>query len=152
MKVLSSGLCMICEVGKYTCATAEYTGLVSYGMLIYAGRAIKCSVLKVTAPLGRGLMKPLVSLKEIRPLEGLRRIGHQKASRIAYFESRFNSVEEKLERIEEKLDWLERHGIPSRTRTIVVESPPKEIDQAKQALLRQIVEANIVLRSPESEE
>jgi hypothetical protein len=152
MRVLSSGLCMIHEVGKYTCATAEYTGRVSYGMLKLAGRAIKGSVLRVTAPLGRGLMKPFASLKEIRPSHALRRIGRHQANHRDYVESRFNSVDEQLQRIEEKLALLERHGIPSRTRALFGESPPTKIDQAKHALLRQIVEANIVLRTAESEE
>jgi hypothetical protein len=142
---------MIQEAGKYTCATAEYTGLVSFGMLKHGGRLIKYSVLKVTTPLGRGLMKPFVSLKRIKPLGGSRRARGNTATERAYFDSRFDSVEAQLERIEEKLAWLERHGLPSRTRAVVVQSPPRQVDQARHALLRQIVEANIALITAEAE-
>ena len=152
MKVLSCSLQMIQEAGRYTCATAEYTGLLSYGMLKQGGRVIRCSVLKVTAPVGRGLMKPFVSLKGMKPWEGLRRIGRSRTGERAYLESRFNSMEEKLHRIEEKLAWIERYGTPVGTRTVVTGYPSREIDQAKHALLRQIVEANIQLRTAELEE
>ena len=151
MKVLSCGLRMIQEAGKYTCATAEYTGLVSYGMLKQGGRLIKYSVLKATAPLGRGLMKPFVSLRRIKPLGGLRRARGDTVTERAYFDSRFDSVEEKLERIEEKLAWLERQGFPSRARTVIVQTPPRQLDRERHALLRQIVEANIALSTAESE-
>jgi hypothetical protein len=132
MRCLSRGLGAIVEAGKYTCATVEYTGLVSYGALKFGGRVVAHSFRIVTAPVARGMAIPFVGIKKVT----LKVFGRKN-----YFDEKFESVEEKLARIAERLASIENRGIVVRG-TAVPTKVPRRIDLGRQALLRQIVEAN----------
>lgn len=133
MKVVSHGLEVIHEAGKYTCAGVEYTGLVSYGILKMGGRLVTWSFLKVATPVVRGIAVPFVTLRN-----AARRLA---TGRKDYLDEKFRGVEDQLTRIEEKLTTLENRGIVLREAALPCEAPRK-IDMGRQGLLRQIVEAN----------
>jgi hypothetical protein len=129
---LSRGLEAIVEAGKYTCATVEYTGLVSYGALKFGGRVVAHSFRIVTRPVARSIILPFVEMKKV---------SHKIFRRREYFDEKFESVEEKLAHIEAKLALIENQGMVVR-RTAVPGKVPYKIDLGRRALLRQIVEAN----------
>ena len=132
MRYLSRGLGAIVEAGKYTCATVEYTGLVSYGALKFGGRVVAHSVRKVTTPVARGITLPLVGIKEVT---------HKIFGRKNYFDEKFKSVDEKLAHIEAKLVSIQNWGMVVRSIAVPTEAH-REVDLGRQAILRQIVEAN----------
>jgi len=132
MRYLSCGLGAIVEAGKYTCATVEYTGLVSYGALKFGGRVVAHSVRKVTTPVASGITLPFV---------GMKKVTHQIFGRKNYFDEKFKSVDEKLTNIEAKLVSIENRSMVIRS-AVVPTMTPRKIDLGRQALLRKIVEAN----------
>ncbi len=132
MRCLSRGLGAIVEAGKYTCATVEYTGFISYRALKFGGRIVTHSFRTVTTPVAKGIALPF---------EGIKKITCKVFGRRKYFDEKFESVEEKLAHIEAKLASIENRGIVVRSTSVPKEVPHK-LDLGRQALLRQIVEAN----------
>ena len=132
MKCLSRGLGAMVEAGKYTCATFEYTGLVSYSALRSGCRVVAHSVRKVTTPVARVIASPF---------ERMRRGTDKLSGRKNYFDEKFESVEEKLAHIEAKLAAIESRGMVPRGNAAPA-APPRQVDMGRKALLRQIVEAN----------
>lgn len=135
MKVLSRGLEIIQETGKYTCATVEYTGLFSYSLLRRGGQVISDSFWRVGTPAAQGLAWPFTEMANMT----FRRWGRR-----AYLDEKFKSVEDKLVQIAEKLTAMEKRGAVFRE-TGVPKATPRLVDLDKQAFLRQIVEANKAL-------
>ena len=132
MKCLSRGMGAMVEAGKYTCATFEYTGLVSYSALRCGCRVVAHSFRRVATPVARVVASPF---------ERMRKSTGKVPGRTTYFDQKFGSVEEKLAHIEAKLALIERRGLALRSEAAPT-APPRPIDRGRQALLRQIVEAN----------
>ena len=139
MKVLSRGLGVIQETGRYACATVEYTGLFSYGLLRCGGQVLSGSFWKVATPVAHGLTWPFVKMANMTFRPGGRR---------AYFDEKFKNVEDKLVQIAEKLMAMEKRGAVFRE-TGGLAATPRPFDLGKQAFLRQIVEANKALLDAE---
>ncbi len=116
--VLSSGVDMANKAGKYACATAVYTGLLTFHCAKKGGGMLS----KIAAAPAKK-----VNLKKILP-------GTKSA--------KMQSLEEKIFNLEERLALLERLGIAMPGQT----GEAKALDKRKLNLLREIVEDNKLLR------
>jgi hypothetical protein len=135
MKFLSRGLKGIQEAGQYAYATVEYASLASFSMLKVGGRVAAGSVVKVAHPVGQGLAW---SFGEIRNLT--RKLFPSRDC----LDEKLRDVEAMLALIEAKLAILEQRREVLRETAGLTEAS-RQIDPSKQALLRQIVEANKAL-------
>ena len=132
MNCLSRGLGAMVEAGKYTCATFEYTGLVSYSALKSGYRVVAHSFRRATTPVARVIASPF---------ERMRKGTVKVSARKNYLDEKFESVEEKLAHIEAKLAVIENRGVVLRGDSAPA-APPRQVDRGRQALLRQVVDAN----------
>ena len=125
--ILSSGANIINETGKYTYATAEYTGLVAFSLIKKGGNALGRPFMKVAAPLGK------INFRKLLPGTGA------STSDI----TQIRNLEDKVALMEERLSMLERLGIsvPGMAASI-----KKSVDKRKLDILREIVNANKLLR------
>ncbi|MBW1794568.1 MAG: hypothetical protein JRF30_03290 [Deltaproteobacteria bacterium] len=135
MKTKSGRSDTFSEARKYGHATVEYIGLVSWSIVERSGVAIRDSTLKIAMPVARNVFEPFVSIKS--KTETL-------FEKKKYVSKKIKSIEEKMSQIEERLALLEKYGVRLPEKAIRPEK--REIDKETKALLRQIVEANKLLR------
>ena len=101
MKVLSAGWNTFHETGKYTCATVEYAGLVSYSMLKRSGIRVFGGVLKITSPVAATVSWPYGFIRD--------KTGSIFSNR-AHGE-KIESLTKQLVDIEKRLAQIEKHGV-----------------------------------------
>jgi hypothetical protein len=135
MKVLSAGWNTFSETGKYTYATVEYAGLVSYSMLKNGGMVVKVNLRKITMPVTAAIYWPFANIKDKAGV----------IFRSKKHEEKIRGLEEKLMEIERRLAFIERHGVVS-----ALEGVPgkreKRLDEERRGVLQAILEANKLLR------
>ncbi|HUV49776.1 MAG TPA: hypothetical protein VMW78_01975 [Anaerolineae bacterium] len=129
------GLNTLNEAGKYTCATAEYAGMVSCSCMKRGGNAVWGNVLKITRPVTSTISRPFVFIKK-------------GASKIFYKTSHdveaLKRLEDKISQIEGRLSSIEKHGVVHSARSISQVKETK-LDTGKKKLLHAIVEENKLL-------
>lgn len=130
MKIVSHGLNKFGEAGKYGCATAEYTGLVSYSYLKRGGNVVA----KITSPVTSVVFRPFAYIRD-RTSKVL--------GRVALDPEVLRGLEEKIMRIEERLALIEKRGVGPAERRV---SRKKKLDEGKREVLQMIVQENLLLR------
>jgi hypothetical protein len=128
----TSGLKAFNEAGKYGCATAEYTGLVSYSYLKRGGSAVA----KITSP-----VTSVVS----RPFAYIRDRASKVLGKVAFDPEVLKGLEEKVMQIEKRLASLEKRGVALAERPV---SRKKRLDEGQREFLQMIVRENLLLREP----
>jgi hypothetical protein len=134
----TSGLKAFNEAGKYSCATVEYAGLVSYSCLKRGGSAVA----KITSP---------VTSAVSRPFAYIRYRASKVLGKVALDPEVLKGLEEKIREIERRLASIEKHGLVTAARPIPLEKETR-LDSEKRNILRAIVEENILLRGGENDE
>ncbi len=135
MKVLSAAWNIFNETGKYTCATVEYAGLVSYSMIKKGGIVEKVSLRKITMPVKAAICW---SFAVVGGKAGV-------IFRSNEHDEKIKSLEEKLMEIEKRLAFIEEHGV------VPGLEPGKkekglEVEEERRIVLQAILEANKLLR------
>lgn len=133
MKVLSAGWNTFNETGKYTCATVEYAGLISYSMIKRGGMVVKVSLRKITVPVTAAICWPFAVVEDKAGV----------IFRSKEHGEKIKSLEEKFMEIEKRLAFIEEHGVVPG-----LEPGKKEIrlDEDRRIVLQAILEANKLLR------
>ena len=135
MKVLSAGWNAFNETGKYTYATVEYAGLVSYSVLKSGGTVVNDGIQKIISPVASAMCWPFAVIKDKTSVIFRSREHGEK----------IKSVEEKLMEIEKRLAFIERHGVvPGLER--VPGKREKRLDEERRSVLQAMLEANKLLR------
>jgi len=135
MKVLSAGWNAFNETGKYTYATVEYAGLVSYSVLKSGGTVVNDGIQKIISPVASAMCWPFAVIKDKTSVIFRSREHGEK----------IKSVKEKLMEIEKRLAFIERHGVvPGLER--VPGKREKRLDEERRSVLQAILEANKRLR------
>jgi len=129
---VSSGVDAMREGGRWTYATVEYLGLVSYHLLKKGGKTFSASVVRMSRVMGNGVGKSFVYIKGTWPTYAERRRDT---------EGKFRSLQEKILMLEERLALLEVRGIRPSEKGLYG-AKRKELEEGKRALLHQIMEAN----------
>jgi hypothetical protein len=135
MKVLSVGWNTFNETGKYTYATAEYAGLVSYSMLKRGGMVVKVNLGRITRPVTAAIYWPFGVIKD-------------KTSAIfrsKEHEEKIKCLTEKLAEVEERLAKIEKYGLISVSEAVAVKKG-KELTEDKLLVLKEILEETISLK------
>ncbi len=161
MKVLASGFNSFNEVGKYTCATVEYTGLRSYSLLKRGGTLASSGLRKVTEPVEAAICWPYTFLKKRTVSLFKRKKYHKKIAiiteKIAQIEESLIKTqhEEKLERmtqrlllLEERLAKIEKYGIVAASQEQTMKRR-KALREDKRMLLKGILEETKALKNLE---
>jgi len=135
MKVLSVGWNTFNETGKYTYATVEYAGLVSYSMLKSGGMVVKVNLGRITTPVKAAIHWPFAVIKD-------------KTS--AIFRSKehgekIKSLTEKLMEIEKRLAKIEKYGLISVSEAVAMKKG-KKLTEDKLLVLKEILEETISLK------
>ena len=135
MKVLSAGLNTFHETGKYTCATVEYAGLLSYSLVKNGGICVAGGVRKITAPVAMAICWPYDFIKDKTssvfkrgPTENLK------------------GLIERLAQIEERLAQIEKFGALPDSGKAAVMRKKKELNEGKRMVLKGILEETKSLR------
>ena len=135
MKVLSSGFNTFNYTGKYTYATVEYAGLLSYSVVKKGGRVVTCGLRKVTVPVAAAICWPYDFIKgRAGSLFGEKR-----------YEEKITSLTEKLALIEERLSKIEKFGLIA-TPEEYVKRRREELREDKRFLLKGILEETKALK------
>ncbi len=135
MKVLSVGWNAFNETGKYTYATVEYAGLVSYSVLKSGGMVVKVSIRKITMPVTAAICWPFAVIKDKTSVIFRSREHGEK----------IKSLEEKLMEIEKRLAFIERHRVVPGLEAVPGKRE-KRLDEERRSVLQAILEANKLLR------
>ena len=128
----TSGLKAFVRAGKYGCATAEYTGLVSYSYVKRGGSAVA----KITRPVTSAISTPFGLIKD-----GAGKV----LGKMAPDAEVLRRLEEKILQIDDRLSLIEKHGVVTAARPIPPEQEAR-LDAGRREILRAIVEENIRLR------
>ena len=138
MKVLSSGFNTFNYTGKYTFATVEYAGLLSYSIIRRGGILVTCGVRKVTMPVAAAVCWPYDFIKKgTGSLFGGKK-----------YEERITSLTEKLALIEERLAKIEKYGVIAGPEEHVLRKR-KELTEDKRFVLKGILEETKALKDME---
>jgi hypothetical protein len=135
MKVLSAGWNAFNETGKYTYATVEYAGLVSYSVLKSGGTVVNDGIQKIISPVASAICWPFAVIKDKTSV--IFRSGEQ--------QEKIKGLEEKLMEIEKRLAFIERHGVVSALEGAHGKKE-KRLDEERRGVLQAILEANKLLR------
>ncbi|NVM22903.1 MAG: hypothetical protein HWN68_14110 [Desulfobacterales bacterium] len=128
----TSGLRAVGRAGKYGCATAEYTGVVSYSYVKRGGNAVARATMHVASAISR----PFVFVRDgAGKVFGKRTTDAEVVRRL----------EQKILQIDERLSLMEKRGVVSAVRPILPEKEGR-LDAGRKDVLRAIVEENIQLR------
>ncbi len=125
--VLSSSVNFINETGKYTCATVEYAGLVTFSLARKGGNAIMRPFVKIVRPLGK------INFRKLLPETKI----------VTTDIAEVRNLEEKVSLLEKRLAILERRGV---SMPAMAASVKKAVDKKKLGLFREIVNDNKLLR------
>ncbi|MBF0550620.1 MAG: hypothetical protein HQK60_08795 [Deltaproteobacteria bacterium] len=149
MKIISDSWDSVSEAGRYTCATMEYAGLLSFNLVKRGGRATLGQLTRATRPVATTLVQPFVFIKE-KAKRVVGRKGHheerleQVEERLNIDEDRWESLEERLARVEERMSLLEKRGsVP--TKQLPVALKERKLDDRRRGVLRAIMESNKLL-------
>ena len=139
MKALTMGRNAFNETGKYTYATVEYAGLLSFSMLRRGGGVVTCGVRKVTRPTAAAICRPYDFIKD------------KTGSVFSNKKHRENikSLTEKLARIEERLVKIEKYGVVPGSAGAEVARKRKGLSDDKRFVLKGILEETKALREKE---
>ncbi|MBF0317289.1 MAG: hypothetical protein HQL04_03870 [Nitrospirae bacterium] len=169
--IMSSGINVLNETWLYSVASVEYSGLVSYsylkrgvdlagpswdyvadGSVKYVAEPVVKSFKYVADPVVRSwdyVATPIAqSVKYvIAPVnyvdQWFKKIGPLFKCKNAELDERLKAIEQRMQRIEERLANIERHGVVVADDITVIK---KEVDEYKKALLRGVLQDNIMLR------
>ena len=135
MKVLSAGWNVFNETGKYTYATVEYAGLVSYSVLKSGGTVVNDGIQKIISPVASAIYWPFAVVKD-------------KAGVIFRSEEqqeKIKSLEEKLAEVEERLAKIEKYGLIPVSEAVAMKKGRK-LAEDKRLVLKEILEETISLK------
>ena len=138
MKILSLGLNTFHETGKYTCATFEYAGLLSYGMIKRGGILVAGGVEKITTPVAAAVCWPYDLIKD-------------KTSSVFKKRHKENikGLMERLAQIEERLARIEKYGVIPASGEAAARKRKKELREDKKFVLKGILEETKALQEIE---
>ena len=137
MNVLSLGWNTFYETGKYTYATVEYAGLLSFSMLKRGGVFVTAGVQKVTRPAATAICWPYDFIKD-KTGSVFSKKGHKE---------NLKSLTEKLARIEERLAKIEKYGVVAAP--VAVAAEKKKLSADKRFVLKGILEETKSLKEVE---
>ena len=135
MKVLSVGWNTFNETGKYTYATVEYAGLVSYSVLKSGGTVVNDGIQKIISPVASAIYWPFVVIKDKTSV----------IFRSKEHEEKIKSLTEKLAEVEERLAKIEKYGLISVSDAVAVKKG-KKLAEDKRLVLKEILEETISLK------
>ncbi|MBF0337263.1 MAG: hypothetical protein HQL05_05475 [Nitrospirae bacterium] len=169
--IMSSGVDVLNETWLYSVASVEYSGLVSYSYLrrgvdltgsswdYVADRSVKYvanpvvqSFKYVADPVVRSwnyVATPVAdSVKYVvAPVsyvgQWFKKLGPLFTCKNAERDEKLTAIEARLQKIEERLANIEKHGVVVASDITVIK---KEVDEYKKALLRGVLQENIMLR------
>ena len=138
MKILSLGLNTFHETGKVTCATFEYAGLLSYGMIKRGGVLVAGGVEKITTPVATVVSWPYDFIKD-------------KTSSVFKKRHKENikGLLERLAQIEERLARIEKYGVIPASGEAAARKRKKELREDKKFVLKGILEETKALQELE---
>lgn len=136
---------MLIKSGRYSFATIEYTGMLSFSYVKRSGFAIKACFVKTTPPVKRVVTSPFISF-------GYRigKVGKvfKRKKIVEKVEDRLNTIDAKLDGIDARLAGIEKHGVAltkhGQKQPNVEEK--KVLNQDRNMLLEAIMNDNIQLR------
>ena len=139
MKALTMGMNAFNETGRYTYATIEYAGLLSFSMLKRGGSVVTGGVRKVTRPTAAVICWPYEFIKD------------KTGSVFSKNRHRENikSLTEKLARIEERLAKIEKYGVMAPSDGAEVARKKKALTDDKRFVLKGILEETKALKEME---
>jgi hypothetical protein len=135
MKMLSAGWNAFNETGKYTYATVEYAGLVSYSVLKSGGTVVNDGIQKIISPVASAICWPFVVVKD-------------KAGVIFRSEEqqeKIKSLEEKLAEVEERLAKIEKYGLIPVSEAVAMKKG-KKLAEDQLLVLKEILDETISLK------
>jgi len=135
MDVLADSLRSVSITGRYTSATFEYAGLVSYSLVKRATVASGQRLTAMAKPVGWAIARPFVYIKDrtIKILPKRPRYGED-----------IQRITEKIQGIERRLAEIEKHGVVM-TGAAGAEKK-KDISKEQNFLLKAILQENKLLR------
>ena len=135
MKVLSAGWNAFNETGKYTYATVEYAGLVSYSVLKSGGTVVNDGIQKIIPPVASAIYWPFAVIKDKTSV----------IFRSKKHEEKIKSLTEKLAEVEERLAKIEKYGLIPISEAVAVKKGRK-LAEDKRLVLKEILEETISLK------
>ena len=135
MKMLSAGWNAFNETGKYTYATVEYAGLVSYSVLKSGGTVVNDGIQKIISPVASAIYWPFAVVKD-------------KAGVIFRSEEqqeKIKSLEEKLAEVEERLAKIEKYGLIPVSEAVAMKKG-KKLAEDQLLVLKEILDETISLK------
>lgn len=138
MKVLSTGLNTFHETGKYTCATVEYAGLLSYSIVKRGGLLVTGSLQTVAGPVVRAVTRPFGVVWD--KTSGIFTDRAQK--------EKIRGLEEKIAELEQRLLNIEKHGVVLAAADSQ-QKKEKDLDEVKRYVLQQILQETKSVREEE---
>lgn len=135
MKVLSAGWNTFNETGKYTHATVEYAGLVSYSVLKSGGRVVNDGIQKIISPVASAICRPFAVIKDKTSV----------IFRSQEQQEKIKSLEEKLAEVEERLAKIEKYGLIPVSEAVAMKKGRK-LAEDKRLVLKEILEETISLK------
>ncbi len=154
-KGISYSKSLVTETGKYVWATAEYTGLLTASYVMRSGDLLTSAVSRLAEPIKKiPLNSPLKYCKETAfrvasltsaGVKGLGKVIPRSGVKPLILDpERIARIEEMLMQIDRRLDAMESGGAVYRSRAVVQEKA--KLGEARDMLLRQLVEANKQLK------
>lgn len=155
MKTVSYALDAVGEVGRYSLATVEYGGLVSYSVVRRGAIFVTVGVRKVTIPVTTAVCWPFWAIKDrVRSLfkskEHDERITALEEQLSALDKKKIGEIAIKIMEIEKRLAMMEKNGVVLGSDTVVPKKE-KKLSKGRLDMLSQIVDANLSLRQDDSE-
>ena len=135
MKVLSAGWNTFNETGKYTYATVEYAGLVSYSVLKSGGMLVNDGIQKIISPVASAICWPFAVMKDKTGV----------IFRSKEHEKKIKSLTEKLAEVEERLAKIEKYGLIPVSEAVAMKKGRK-LAEDKRLVLKEILEETISLK------
>jgi len=137
MNVLSAGWNTFHETGKYTCATFEYAGLLSYSMLKRSGNMVFVGVRKVTSPIAVTVCWPYQFIRD-------------KTSSVFNSKEHAEKIDgltQQLAEIEKRLARIEKNGVVRVSELSAVQKRKKKLREDKKFVLKGILEETRALKT-----
>lgn len=136
MNVLSFGWSAFNETGKYTCATFEYAGILSYSIVKRGGMAVNKGIRKITTPVAGAISWPFEAVKDTTSAVFRGMGGHGET---------IKSLTEKLAKIEERLAEIEKYGVAAPI-TADTRKRKKGLAEDKRSVLKEILAETMTLK------
>ena len=139
MKALTMGRNAFNETGRYTYATIEYAGLLSFSMLKKGSTVVTDGVRKVTRPTAAAICWPYDFVKD-RTVSVFSKKRHRE---------NIKSLTEKLAQIEVRLAKIEKYGVAAPPGGADAARKQKELREDKRFVLKGILEETKALKEIE---